>query len=69
MEAEIILSVNREKFELLNNIDLPEYFITSKAEIKISKEEKIEVKKALGKKCSRCWKILNNKCSRKNCPL
>ena len=31
--------------------------------------EKIEVKKAVGVKCDRCWKILEKKCSRKNCPI
>ena len=28
-------------------------------------EIKIEVKKAKGKKCERCWKILEKKCERK----
>ena len=48
-------------------MDLAEYFITSKAEkIKLDglKELKIEVKKADGTKCMRCWKILKNKCTR-----
>ena len=44
----------------MKNLDLAEYFITSKAEKIISNDEqvKIEVKKADGKKCERCWKIL-----------
>ena len=48
-------------------MDLAEYFITSKAEIikeENQKEIKIEVKKITGIKCSRCWKILENKCLR-----
>ena len=30
---------------------------------------KIFVTKAKGKKCSRCWKILENPCQRNNCSL
>ena len=48
---------------------IAEYFITSKAEKVLSDKENIEVNKADGKKCERCWKILENKCSRKNCPI
>ena len=57
--------------ELLDNIELAEYFIVSKAEKELSKynELKIEVNKANGKKCERCWKILESKCSRKSCPI
>ena len=29
----------------------------------------IEVKKAQGQKCERCWKILEKKCERENCPI
>ena len=70
LEADIKLYLKKEKFELLDQLDLAEYFITSKAEKILSKKkETIEVKKAEGKKCERCWKILNIKCSRKNCPI
>ena len=66
LEAEIKLSINKKKFELLNDIDLAEYFIVSKAVKKLSEknELKIEVSKAKGKKCERCWKILENNCTR-----
>ncbi len=66
LEAEIKLSINKEKFKLLNDIDLAEYFIVSKAEKKLSEkdETKIEVSKAKGKKCERCWKILEYQCTR-----
>ncbi len=66
LEAEIKLSINKENFELLNDIDLAEYFIVSKAEKKLSEKDelKIEVSKAKGKKCDRCWKILENQCIR-----
>ena len=46
---------------------LAEYFITSKAEkVKTEnlKEMKIEVKKTIGNKCPRCWKILAKECAR-----
>ena len=66
LEAEIKLSINKEKFELLNDIDLAEYFIVSKAEKKLSEQDRIEIEvsKAKGSKCERCWKILENKCER-----
>ena len=46
---------------MLEGLDLAEYFITSKAEkekIEDAKGTKIIVKKTTGKKCPRCWKIL-----------
>ena len=70
LEAEVKLSLNEEKFNLLKNLDLAEYLITSKAEKKLSNQDeiKIEVSKANGKKCDRCWKILEKtngkKCDR-----
>jgi isoleucyl-tRNA synthetase len=67
LEAEIKLSVDSKNFELLEGIDLAEYFITSKAKkVKLENHEnlKIEVKKIMGTKCPRCWKILQDKCLR-----
>ena len=71
LEAEIELNISKEKFELLKNLDLAEYFIVSRAEKKLSNKNEIEIKvnKANGKKCERCWKILEKKCGRKNCPI
>ena len=71
LEAEIKLTLSREKYELLDNLDLAEYFITSKAERALSNgvEFKIEVNKAKGNKCQRCWKILKKGCSREDCPI
>ncbi len=67
LEAEIKISASKKKFELLEGLDLAEYFITSKAE-KIKSDDKdgieINVKKAIGSKCPRCWKILESKCLR-----
>jgi isoleucyl-tRNA synthetase len=66
LEADILIYTNEEEFKLLENLDLEEYFITSKAkkEKSINKELRIVVKKAVGTKCPRCWKILEKKCSR-----
>ena len=66
LEADIKLSVNKKKFELLNNLDLAEYLITSKAEKILTENEemKIEVSRAKGNKCPRCWKILEQNCKR-----
>ena len=69
LEARIKLNLNKENFDILENVNLAEYFITSKAEKQLSEKESVEVKKAEGKKCERCWKILENKCERKNCPI
>ena len=66
LEADILIHVNEKEYNLLKDVDLEEYFITSKAK-KIKDENnkfKITVKKASGTKCTRCWKILENKCSR-----
>ncbi len=66
LEAEIKLIVNSDIYNLLEGIDLAEYFITSKAE-KVQKDDQeitIKVKKITGTKCPRCWKILREKCIR-----
>jgi isoleucyl-tRNA synthetase len=67
LEAEIKVTADVNNFNLLADLDLAEYFITSKAEKykSIKKDEiKIEVKKTKGIKCPRCWKILEKKCTR-----
>jgi isoleucyl-tRNA synthetase len=68
LEADLEIKTNKDQFNLLEGLDLAEYFITSKAsKIENSKENEetqITVKKATGEKCPRCWKILSQKCSR-----
>ena len=67
LEAEIKIKINNNNFDLLEGIDLAEYFITSKAEkIRSNNQDelKIEVKKTIGTKCIRCWKILEKNCTR-----
>ena len=66
LEAEIKLTVDKRNFELLKNLDLAEYFITSKAEKLLSEKNKMKigVDKAKGTKCPRCWKIIEKNCER-----
>jgi isoleucyl-tRNA synthetase len=67
LEAELTIITNEKFFNLLEGIDLAEYFITSKAEkVKSDNQDEIKmvVKKTTGTKCERCWKILNTKCIR-----
>jgi len=66
LEADIIIYANEKTSNLLEGLNLEEYFITSKAKkIKDTNNKlRIVVKKASGTKCSRCWKIIENKCLR-----
>ena len=67
LEAELKITIDSKNFDLLEGLDLAEYFITSKAEkVKMEdlKEIKIVVKKTTGDKCPRCWKILETNCIR-----
>ena len=66
LEADILIYVSEKEFDLLDSLDIEEYFITSKAKKikKINNELRIVVKKANGSKCPRCWKIVENKCLR-----
>jgi len=76
LEADIQIYLGKEYLELVKDINLSEYFITSKASAKnmiddnkIFKLDQISnvgvlVQKAKGEKCSRCWKILGNPCER-----
>ena len=81
LEAEVQIYLSKEYLELVKDVDLSEYFITSKVEAKTTINDdklfqlddvgnvKVLVKKAKGNKCSRCWKILQNPCERSNCGL
>ena len=67
LEAELKITTGSKNFDLLEGLDLAEYFITSKAEKNKSENQddlKIEVKKTKGTKCPRCWKILDAECIR-----
>ena len=81
LEADIKVYLSEEYLKLTEKVNLSEYFITSKAEAKPFIDDdklfmldgindiKVLVKKADGKKCSRCWKILKDPCDRINCGL
>ena len=64
------IALPKAEFDILQQTDAKELFITSNVIQNISKENEISitVKKAKGTKCSRCWKIVekvkDNKCSR-----
>jgi len=76
LEADIEIYLDKEYLELVKDINLSEYFITSKACVKnMIDDDKIFklndvsnvgvlVQKAKGEKCSRCWKILGDPCER-----
>ncbi len=81
LEADIKVYLGEEYLQHSKDVNLPEYTITSKAEAKPMINDgklfkldsvdnvKVLVKKAKGEKCSRCWKILESPCERKNCGL
>ena len=81
LEADVQIYLGEEYLKLVKNVNLSEYFITSNASAKpmINDDKlfkldevnnvKVLVTKAKGKKCSRCWKILENSCERNNCGL
>jgi isoleucyl-tRNA synthetase len=81
LEANLKIYMSQEYLNLFENINLPEYFITSSANCEQMKDIKdlfklenlseigVEVIKSEGKKCPRCWKILKNSCERNNCGL
>ena len=81
LEAEVEVYLGDDYLKLAKDLDLSEYFITSKAQAKPLIEDaklfklegvdniKVLVRKAKGKKCSRCWKILETSCKRNNCEL
>ena len=80
LEADVSIYLNDEYLKVVNGLDLSENFITSKAVAKKNTNESnffqlnevegisVFVKKAEGKKCSRCWKIFPNSCERCNIP-
>ena len=81
LEADIQIYLGEEYLKLVKDVNLSEYFITSKAKAnpiidgdKLFKLDEVDnvkilVTKAKGKKCSRGWKILQGPCERNNCGL
>ncbi len=66
LEAALIIKLNKEKFEILNDIDFAEICITSSAKIELIDGDEViaEASKAEGVKCPVCWKISMDKCKR-----
>jgi len=76
LEADIEVYLGEQYLNLVKDINLSEFFITSHAKAKdMTNSDKffimegvddiaVSVKKAEGEKCSRCWKILGNPCKR-----
>ena len=78
LEADLEIFLDKKYLDLVKNIDLSEFCITSKAKTQILNEQKdlelfkleniqgigVLVKKAVGNKCPRCWKIFEESCNR-----
>ena len=66
LEADLKINLNSKFKEYINNIDLAEICITSKATITFGEQSDITVAttKALGEKCPVCWKISEKDCVR-----
>ena len=66
LEAELQIKLNSKFKIIVDNIDLSELCITSKAEINFDDQTEVSVvaQKASGSKCSVCWKIRNDPCER-----
>ena len=71
LEADLQIKLNNKFKQIVNNIDLAEICITSKAEIYFDDQAEVSVltKKALGDKCPVCWKITEKPCERHSCPI
>ncbi|WP_428081021.1 isoleucine--tRNA ligase [Candidatus Pelagibacter sp.] len=70
LEAHLKIQLNNKYKKLVENINFSELCITSKAEVYFSDNPEIQVKtfKAIGDKCSICWKINDTGCERAICP-
>jgi isoleucyl-tRNA synthetase len=66
LEANLIISLNKELFRITKNIDFSELCITSDAKIEQTEIDKVTAvtTKAKGEKCAVCWKINKNGCKR-----
>ena len=82
LEADLEIYLDDLYLEIVKEINLSEYCITSHATAKPFDEKKenlfqienkpgirVLVKKAQGKKCPRCWKITTKKCDKKTCAM
>ena len=60
LSAEVVITLSAEHHALLSGLDCASLFITSSASLKIAETQDIhvEVTRATGGKCARCWKII-----------
>jgi isoleucyl-tRNA synthetase len=66
LEANLIINLNKDLYEISNKIDFSELCITSSAIVQKSNTGDVtaETIKAKGNKCPVCWKINKEKCAR-----
>jgi isoleucyl-tRNA synthetase len=66
LEASLTIKLNKEALDLVKNIDLEELCIVSNINLEETNQDQIivETSKALGEKCTVCWKISPTKCKR-----
>ena len=66
LEANLVINLNKELFELTKDVDFSELCITSGAKIQANESSVVsaEAHKANGDKCPVCWKISKEKCER-----
>jgi isoleucyl-tRNA synthetase len=66
LEALLKIKLDKEKFEIVKDIDLSELCITSSAHVEKTERNQVlvETEKAKGDKCSVCWKISLQPCER-----
>ncbi len=71
LESSLEITLSQELFENFKDVDFAEICITSSAKINQGSDNEIKVltTKAPGKKCSLCWKVSEEGCSRPNCNI
>ena len=81
LETEISINTDKKFINYFNNINLSDFFICSKVNLKFNtkinnanklknfENTEINIKKAQGKKCDHCWKVMEEPCERKNCGI
>ena len=58
LAAKAVVTLDQDMQKAAENEDLASLFITSQVEVKNGNETKVEIVKADGDKCERCWKVL-----------
>ena len=63
LQAKVLIEANEDSFRVLQEVNLPEIFICSDAQMDLNQnlsetKIKVDVELASGGKCMRCWKIV-----------